>query len=150
VAVAGIVVALGFGLRWWLAAPPTDEDQVRAAIESVVEGAGRGDVGATMASLSESYRSDEGEGLGYREVAGYLYLQFRRYGPATVLLGPVDVVVQGDAATATFDATIAAWGAGGGGLLPESADVWHLVVELRREDDEWRIVTHERSSASGR
>lgn len=149
IALGLVAIALGFGLRWYLRAPPSDEDQIRGAIEAVVAGAGKADVDATMAPLSESYASDEGPGLKYRQVAAYLYLQFRKHGPASVLLGPIDVVVTGDEATATFDATIAAWGPTGGGLLPDRADAWHMVVGLRREEAGWRIVTHERTSVSG-
>lgn len=146
----GAALLLGATGLWFATrGPPSDEDQIRAAIEQVAEGARTADLARTMEPISPRYRDAENEGTGYDELKGLIFLQYQRRGPISVLLGPIQVQVDGDRARAVVDATLADFEEGGGGLLPRDAELMRFTVDFEREEGEWRVVTHTRASFRG-
>lgn len=143
----GLLAAAG-GATWWWSQPRSDEDRVRAAIEQVAEGGRTADLAMTLEPISRRYHAAEEEGVGYDDLKAWLYLQFQRRGPLSVLLGPIDVEVQGDRARARFDATVAEFSRERMSLLPDNADAFRFEVQLEREDGDWKVVTHTREAFS--
>ncbi len=141
------VLILGIGGLWLAWPDPSDEDQVRQAIRDVAEGARNGDLGACIKPVSRDYVGDDG--LTRDEVKGFLFREFRRRGSITVLLGDIDVLIDGDAATAQFKAVLAdGIDVASFDLVPADADSFQFTVELRREDGGWKI-TGSRYTRSG-
>lgn len=146
--VLGVLLAGGVGWWWW-SQPRTDEDRVRAAIEQVAAGARDADLARTLEPISRGYRSEDAEGgVGYDEVRSWLFLQFQKRGPVSILLGPIQVEVDGERARARFDATVAEFDRERLTLLPDNADAFHFEVDLAREEGEWRVVGHSRRAWS--
>ena len=117
----------------------SDEDLVREAIQRVADGAREADLAATLKPVSSSYVDDRG--LVYDEVKLFLFREFQRRGPITVLLSDIAVTVEGDAATADFNAFLA------DGIsistldfAPGEAEALHFLVQLRREGGDWQIT----------
>lgn len=143
----GLLAAAG-GATWGWSRPRSDADRVRAAIGQVAEGARTADLSMTLEPISRRYHAAEAEGLSYDDLKAWLYLQFQRRGPLAVLLGPIDVEVQGDFAVARFDATVAEFSRERTSLLPENADAFRFEVRLEREGADWKVVTHTREAFS--
>jgi len=70
---------------------------------------------------------------------------FRRYVSLVALrndaigvdIGPLDVKLYGDRATATFTAATR----GGAGLLPDRAQVYNVETGWRLDDGEWKLIS---------
>ena len=135
VAAAVLVLAGALALR----PGPTDEEAVKEAIRAVAEGAREADLGATLKPVSSSY--EDSTGITYGELKLFLFREFQRRGPITVMLGDIQVTLAGDIAMAEFSATLAD-GIDPGGLdfIPGDADRIHFVADLAREDGNWKIV----------
>lgn len=133
------VLLLGGGLLWLVRPGPSDEDQVRAAIREVAEGARDGDLAATLRPISDAYVGDEG--WTRDELRGFLWREFQRRGTLSVVLSEIEVEVQDDRAEAWFYAAIAdGVDLGAFDLLPTDAEAFHFQVSLAREGGEWRIT----------
>ncbi|MCB9763954.1 MAG: hypothetical protein H6739_29560 [Alphaproteobacteria bacterium] len=144
-ALAALALAVGLGAFLLLRGEPRSEaDQVRAAIEDIAEGARAADIAATVAPVSRAYQDDDG--LTRDGMKGFLFREFRSRGPIGVALGPIAVDIQGQQATASFEAALVE------GveltaldLNPDDGDVLHFDVSLQKEDDgAWRVVHHSR------
>lgn len=120
---------------------PTDEERVRSVVQAVITGAEDGDVGDVMAHVSKRYQDDSE--LDQEGIRGVLTMEFMKRGPILVVPGPIQVVVTGATAHATFDAAIAEGSGKWTDVMPVSADGWHLNVDLVREEgDAWRVRSH--------
>jgi len=143
-----VLLAILVGLGVWLSSDrQSEEDQIRAAIHAVAEGAEDADIGSVMEPFSDQYQ--DVEGLNRSGIYGILWQQFNRRGPISVWLSPIDVQVDGATAAARFEVglvegnsqTLIAW--------PIDAEALHFEVDLAREDGVWKIVGHRRSSVTG-
>ena len=140
-----VVVVAWFALPPLLRGPVSPEDQVRAAIVAVADGAGEPDIVATLAPVSRQYRDPQG--ADFTMVRGLLFREFHARGPISTTLGPIEVDLGEDGITAearfvcllmdgidltSFD------------IRANSADAWHFTVQLRVEDGDWMIHSHTR------
>lgn len=146
-ALGGVLVLgiVGLGVALWPA--PSDEDRIRDVVHAVAAGAEKGDVGDILEHVSARYRASEfGVDLDRGGLRGALIAQFLRRGPIAVVIGPIEVVVQGDRATATFEAVLSEGTGRWQDVVPAGMDGWSLEVGfVREEGDQWRVVHHERS-----
>lgn len=143
----GLGLGLGLvGLVWVLWPGPSDEDRIRAVVHAVAEGAEAGDVGDVLVHVSSRYRASEfGIALDRAGLRGALIAQFLRRGPVAVVIGPIEVVVEGDTATARFEAVLSEGTGRWQDLVPVGMDGWSLEVGfVREEGDTWRVVHHTR------
>lgn len=137
--VLAVMLAAFFGLR---GAGSSDAEQIRGLIQDVAAGARAADIAATLEPVSQSYQGPEG--LNRDQLKGFLFKQFRSRGPLGVALGPIAVDIQGETATASFEAVLVE------GvevtalhLAPEDGDLLHFEVDLAREDGDWRVTGHQ-------
>jgi hypothetical protein len=151
-AVVAVLALLGVAFGIWSLGgdAPEEADRVRETIRAVVVGAERADLKAVMTPISQAYRDDVG--MSRDNIKGYLFMEFRRRGPVHTMLGPIEVSLDedGQGALAVFNLALGEGGAGVvGELLPQSGDVFTFEVDLAREGDDWRIVSHERFTLEG-
>jgi hypothetical protein len=141
-----LVVAGWFLVPTMCRPPQTPEGRVRAAIQAVADGVGEGDIVAALAPVSRAYADQDG--ADFTMVRGLLWREIRNRGPITVTLGPIEVALDEDGASA--EASFVALLMDGLNVMAldihaDNADAWHFTVQLRLEDDdEWRIVSHQR------
>ena len=144
----GVVLVVGawFLLPTLCRAPVTPEGRVRAAVVEVADALSAGDLGAALAPISRSYQ--DADGGDFATVRAILWRELQSRGPITVTLGPmeVDLAEDGSSAQASFVALlIDGLNVGALDIRADNADAWHFEVGLELEDDdEWRIVWHER------
>ena len=129
----------------WFTSPKTDQDKIRAAIEQIAEGAEQADIAMCMAPFSSQY--EDKEGMEKRNIQAVLWNHFRKRGPIMVWLGDIDVVVQGNEATAQFDVGLAEGEQGSAVPWPVSADVLTFSMEFAKEEGEWKVINHTRQPA---
>ncbi len=140
-----LVVAAWFVLPSLCRGPMSPEDQVRAAIVAVADGAGEADIVAALAPVSRQY--SDPQGADFAIVRGLLFREFHARGPISTTLGPIDVDLgeSGEVAEARFvcllmeGIDLAALD-----IKANNADAWHFSVQLRLEDGDWMITSHTR------
>ncbi len=136
------------GLAWWLWPAPDESERVRQAIRAVVAGAEAGDVGDVLAPMAPGFVAESrGTTVDQQTLRGLLAREFIRRGPIFVLLGEIEVSIEGTHAEAEFDAVLAENSDKLVDLLPVDADAWHLEAELQLHDGEWQITRATRSDA---
>lgn len=120
---------------------PSPEEAVRNVIRGTAQACEERRLGEAMAGISERYRDHDG--LGKQELHGLLFREFARQGRLGVVLGPIDVEVNGARAQAHFSAVFAE----SPRLLaiPQDADALRFEVDLANEGGTWRITSHVRS-----
>ena len=147
-ALAIVLLILGWLLGWfmgWFDQALSDEDQVRATIHAVADGAETGGVDDTIKPFSHAYQDPDG--LDRPAIYGLLWSQFIKRGPISVWLSAIDVKVNHTDAKARFDAALVE---GKGNAVigwPVNADVLTFEVELRKGEDGWQITSHTRRPA---
>jgi hypothetical protein len=120
----------------------TPEARVRAVVSEAEQAAEARDLGGILEHVSESYR--DGEGTGRDELSqrlrGWLALH-----PSVHLLTRVEGVEFPYRDYARVRLTVGALGreAAGATAFDVAADVHDVVLELRLEDDAWRVVRAE-------
>ena len=149
--VGALAFAVVAGMTLWAVWPdPSDEDQIREAIQAVAEGARRADVFAAMKPVSRNYVDEQG--LTYDDVRGLLFREFKRRGGITVMLSDIEVTVHGDTAEAEFHAMLAdGIDISALDFAPGDADSFTFEVELAREGGDWKITRarYERAGQDG-
>ncbi len=88
-----------------------------------------------MAYVSADFIGNQGE-VDRNGLANVLRVEVLRNERQTVLLGPIDVTLQGDRATAHVTATLS--GRSNGAIVPERASVISITSSWRREGSAWR------------
>ncbi len=140
------VVAAWFLLPSMCSGPKTPEEKVRAAIGAVAMAVEEGDLPGALEPVSRDYL--DGDGADFAAVRAILWRELQRRHPITVHLGPMEVEMEseGRAAEVQFVAllmdgvNVAALD-----IRADNADAWHFTVQVElEEDDEWRIVSHQR------
>jgi hypothetical protein len=143
VAAAAIALAAGFvALR---RARTPDEQRIRDAIAAVERACEEKDLGGVLERVSERYR--DGDGLGKRELRGFLFAQFigAKEGIGVARLGPTEVEMHGpSAATARFRAAIST---GGGIATAVRGERWDFEVDFAKEGGDWLVISHRRRPA---
>ena len=130
------VVPIAFVLLAAGCAKTPPEQAMRQAMAELQEGIEKRDAGVVEERLAEDFVGPEGlDRDGVRRMAA---LQMMRHEKLGLTIGPLDVRVQERHATVRF--TAAATG-GGGGWLPDSAQVYQVETGWRLEGDEWRMTS---------
>lgn len=114
-----------------------DETRIRnaiAAMENAVETRNPRDF---MAHVTEDFIGQD-SGFDRAALHNLLRAQFLRNESVAVLTGPVDVVVQGDRATASMTVTLTG---GSGGLLPERGAIYQVDTGWKQVDGDWRCLS---------
>lgn len=113
--------------------PP--EEALRAQIASLEQAIEARDADALAEGLAEDFAGPDGMDRDrLRRTAALAWLRNREVG---VALGPVEVELIGDRATASFTAATR----GGEGLLPDRAQVYRVETGWRLDDGEWRLIS---------
>jgi hypothetical protein len=132
-------VGLAALLALLLAACADEGPEVRlraavAAMEAAVEGKQPGDF---IEQVSADFTGGR-EGLDRHSLRGVLASQMLGSERIEVILGSPEIVLHGERATLTVDATVI-----GGRFLPERGERLRIVSGWRLEDGEWRCYTAE-------
>jgi hypothetical protein len=113
--------------------PP--EQALRDTIARMQSAGESGDVDALFEPIAEDFAGSEGmDRTAFRR---YLTVMRMRQQQVGVALGPIEVKLFGDRATASFTATIT----GGPGFLPNQAQVYAIDTGWRREGADWKLIT---------
>ncbi len=140
-ALVAALLGLAVMLWWLLRSPPSEADRVRAVVHQVVAGAEAADVGDVLAPVSEAFRGRaRGHDFDKAGLRTLLAAQFLRRGPLFILVGEIAVEIEGDRATASFEAFMAESPEALIEILPVSADQWQFDVTMAREGGDWRVT----------
>ena len=145
---AALILIIGLSGAWFtglFSENLSDEEQIRAAIHRVAEGAERADINVAIAPFSQTY--NDSEGLDRRGMYGLLWSQFKKRGSIRVWMSAIDVQIDGGTAIARFDAAVLEGEKGSFVGIPINADLLTFEVELAEEHTEWMIVGHSRAPA---
>lgn len=139
--IALAVAAIAIGL-WALGRGGDEGDEAR--IRRLLDGAARAaqdrDASGVVAPLSERFQGHGLDRQGAKQLVAY---QVLRGAWVSASLSGATVAVEGDRAAAQVDAVLSR--AAGGGkaladLLPGEATAHRFALQLRREEDGWRVV----------
>jgi hypothetical protein len=112
--------------------PP--EERLRATVAGMQAAVEKRNASTLDDALAEDFIGPGGlDRDGARRMAQAMFLRYRDVG---VSLGPLGVDVQEQHATVRFSAALT----GGGGMLPDSAQVYDVETAWRLEGDEWQLV----------
>jgi hypothetical protein len=89
---------------------------------------------ALMAHISEDFIGNDAE-FGRDDLANFLRIEVLRNDQIGILLGPIDVEIDGGRATAKVTATFT--GGGPGGLLPEHGSIYSITSSWKRSGRDW-------------
>ena len=85
--------------------------------------------------IAEDFAGEQG--MDRKEFRRYMTLMSMRQKSVGVTLGPVDVKLYGDRATAKFTAAIT----GGPGFVPNQAQVYDIETGWRLSGDDWQLIS---------
>ncbi|MEP7042018.1 MAG: nuclear transport factor 2 family protein [Dokdonella sp.] len=111
-----------------------DADAIRHAIQSIADAAQAQQRASVLAHVADDFIGNDGEldRAGLEQLLRARLLAGRSIG---VTIGTVEVELDGDRATARFEATVTD---GSGRWLPDRRAVLQFVTGWRRQDREWR------------
>ena len=131
---AGVVCAGLLALAGCSSTPP--EEALKATIAQMQADGEQRKVSDVMDSVADDFGGREGmDKRGLRSMLTLIGMQNQNL---DVTLGPLDVKVMGERATAQF--TLAASG-GSGRFLPDRAQVYDVTTGWRLEGDEWKLIS---------
>ena len=123
---------------------PTEEEKIRSVIRQVREGIEQEKLSQVMSVFSNNYSDDEGSS--FDSIKGILMRQFLKTEPVTIQLSPLHITTEVTSAQVEFEAAILDGQNVSIFTLPNEADVLSFTVDLRKEEENWRIVSHQRHS----
>jgi hypothetical protein len=131
----GLLAVLFFSLALLPAckhAPP--EQALRDTIAKMQAAGESGDIDALMEPIAEDFSGSEG--MDRKEFRRFV--TFSRMGNRSVgvSLGPIDVKLYGDRATANFTAAIT----GGPGMMPTQVQAYDIETGWRLKGSEWQLI----------
>lgn len=126
----------------------TDEDEIKATISGMAAAAAAPDLGGVLEPIADDYKDEQG--VTKDQLRGFMFRQFQTRGPVISVLSPIAVQHEegSTTATASFEAVVAV-GITLGDPMPDNADAFRFDVDLEKQDGDWKIVSHTRSSATG-
>jgi hypothetical protein len=113
--------------------PP--EQALRDTIAKMQAAGEARDMDALFDPIAEDFAGEQG--MDRKEFRRYMTLMSMRQKSVGVTLGPVDVKLYGDRATAKFTAAIT----GGPGFLPNQAQVYDIETGWRLAGDDWQLIS---------
>jgi hypothetical protein len=115
---------------------PEPEEKLRATIAQMeVDGEAR-DVSDVMDVVAEDFGGPGG--MDRKQLQGMLTVITLRNQQIGVTIGPIDIEMMGERATAKF--TLGASG-GSGSLLPDRAQVYDITTGWKMVDGEWKLIS---------
>jgi len=112
--------------------PP--EQALRETITKMQQAGEKGDVDALFEPIADDFTGSEGmDRTAFRRYLTLVRMSKKNVG---VTLGPVDVKLFGDRASANFSATIT----GGPGFLPNQAQLYDIETGWRLEGSDWKLI----------
>jgi len=114
-------------------APP--EQALRETIAKMQEAGEKGDVKALFEPIAEDFSGSEG--MDRTTFKRYVTLMRMRQKDVGATIGPMDIKLFGDRATANFTLGIT----GGNGLLPDQAQAYEVETGWRLEGDDWKLIS---------
>jgi ketosteroid isomerase-like protein len=111
-----------------------DEQRIRNAITAMQQAVEAHQPREFMAYVSADFTGEDGT-VDYAGLANILRFQVLRNDKVGVTLGPIDLDMQGDRATAYVVATLTG---GSGGLLPEHGAIYSITSGWKRDGKDWR------------
>lgn len=123
----------------------TDEELIRAAINTAAQAAEAKDTAGVMKLVSKDYRDDNGldyNGLDYNGLKGVVFGEFFRPGKIKVFVTGVTVEVRGEKALVTAKTALVRGKDVKSikGMLPENADASKFTLIFRKEGGDWKLV----------
>jgi hypothetical protein len=133
------LLAGGFLLACFLLLPgcrrTPPEQALRDTIAQMQEAGEAGEIDALFEPIAEDFTASEGmDRTNFRRYVTLVRLRQKNVG---VTLGPIDVKLFGDRATANFTATIT----GGPGLLPDQAQIYDIETGWRLDGADWKLIS---------
>ena len=126
-------LVLALGLSACRREPP--EQALRNTIAAMEAAAEAKDNDALFASIADDFTGSEGmDRQGFRR---YVTLAGMRAQSVHANLGPIEVKLFGDRASASFTVALT----GGAGLLPDQGQVYEVETGWRLEDSEWKLIS---------
>ena len=114
-----------------------DEQRIREAIAAMQQAMEQGRPRAFMAHVSADFIGNDAA-FDRDALHNLLRAEVLRNDEIGVTLGPIDIELQGERATARLTATFTG---GSGGLLPERGSVYTITSGWKLEDGEWRCFS---------
>lgn len=114
-------------------APP--EQALRDTIAGMETAAEAGDAKALFEPIAEDFAGSEG--MDREAFRRYVLVMGLRNQKVGVQLGPIDVKLFGDRASANFTVALT----GGPGWLPDRAQVYDVQTGWRLEHDDWKLIS---------
>jgi hypothetical protein len=111
------------------------EQALRDTITGMEEAAEKGDADALFESIAADFAGTEG--MDREAFRRYVLVMGLRRQKVGVQLGPVDVKLFDDRASATFTAALT----GGPGWLPDRAQVYDITTGWRLENGDWKLIS---------
>lgn len=128
--VAAFALALGVGCS-----TPPDEAALRERITSMQAAIEDRDADALLDAVDEGFGGPDGlDRDGLRRYATFMLLRQQNVG---VVIGPVEVELHGDRASARFDAVVT----GANRFIPEGVEARRVETVWRRDAEEWVLVS---------
>jgi len=124
---AGLLVLLGSCRR------TPDEERIRQNIAAMRQAMEDRTPRVFMAHVDDDFVGNDAN-IDKAALANILRVEVLRNDQVGVTLGPIDVEMQGDRATARLTATFTG---GSGGLLPERGSVYTITSGWKRKGSEW-------------
>lgn len=112
----------------------TDEQRIRDTITAMQQAMEARNPRAFMAHVTDDFIGNEA-GFDREALANLLRAEVFRNDDVGVTLGPIDIEMKGDRATATLIATFT--GGSSGGLLPERGSIYTITSGWKRHGSEW-------------
>lgn len=112
-----------------------DEQRIRNAIGAMQQALEQRNPRDFMAYVADDFVGNDGS-FERKQLHNMLRLQVLRNDKIGVALGPIDVTVTGDRATANLTATITG---GSGGLLPEHGAIYTFKTSWKRDAGDWKV-----------
>lgn len=111
-----------------------DEQRIRDAVQAMQTAMENADPHAFMTHVTADFTGNDGS-VDRNGLANLLRVSVLRNQKIGVILGPLDVQVQGARATLHVTATFTG---SSGGLLPENGAIYAITSGWRREGSDWR------------
>ena len=111
-----------------------DEQRIRDAMTAMQKAVEAHDPRGFMSYVSADFTGNDGQ-VDRDGLHNLLRAEVLRNESVGVTLGPIDVDLQGDRATAHVVATLTG---GSGGLLPERGSIYSIASGWKREGGEWK------------
>jgi hypothetical protein len=115
---------------------PPPEEALRKTIDKMMEDGEAHRVSAVMDSVAEDFVGPNG--MSQQELRRMLTFISMRHKSLGVTIGPMDVKLIGERATAKF--TLGASG-GSGGLIPDSGQIYEVTTGWKLVDGDWKLIS---------